>query len=105
MKKFFTDMFSSSDSVSSKRVIAVSAFLVIAAAAITDIYTSPKKTLSEFIFWGIMGLITACLGMNTITNLKSMDVKSDTASGILKEKPSGENAKDVKDVLNSENPK
>jgi hypothetical protein len=104
MKKFFSSMLSSAtDSVSSKRFIALGSFFFLIAAGIADI-VNKRLTVTEFIFLGFLGLITACLGLSTIANVKAMDVKSDVASSIVKEQPEASSAQDAKDVLTSDKP-
>ena len=64
MKKFISGLFSSSDGVSSKRFISLYSLILLTIFIVCDfcgIHTS------EYIFWGLIGLIT---GSSTMTLLK-----------------------------------
>lgn len=102
MKDFIYNLLSETGTLSSKRFVGILAFFTLAASAIVDM--SGGGTISEFIFYGLLALVAACFGMNTLLDMKSMSVKSNVASDIVQNEPESDSAKDAKDVLNSSKP-
>lgn len=103
MKQFFLSLLSSGPkSVGSKRFIAIGSFIMVIIAAFFDIFW--KKSLSEYMYYGLLGLIGACCGFNTILSKKSMEVKSDVASDIITNEPNPSSSEDAKEVLANDKP-
>lgn len=70
---FFKNLFSSNGEVSSKRVVGFGSFLLICEIVQSALFLN--KTISDFIFWGLITLITACFGLNVINNYTKKDNK------------------------------
>jgi cadmium resistance protein CadD (predicted permease) len=65
------------DSLSSKRFVGLASFAIVALASLCNLFF--KMTLVDYMFFGLLGLITACFGLNTIVSSKqiSMGKKED----------------------------
>ncbi len=60
MKKFFSEMFSSGGKVSSKRVVTIVAFVIMAFAFVVDLFSN--NTVSENVFTSMEYIVIAGLG-------------------------------------------
>lgn len=97
IKNFFKGLFDATGSVSSKRVVGFGAFLLVAAAVTVALSKGP--ILPEFMWYGILGLIATCFGLNTFLSSKSMNIKSGVATDIVDKSPEPDTADDAKEVL------
>lgn len=76
MKQFFLDLLNSSSKVSSRRFIAILAFIVIIVIAFIDLFTS--NTISEFIFDALMWIVLAGMGFATSDKFSTKGKKDET---------------------------
>lgn len=78
MKKIFTMvkslMSSDKESLSSKRFVGLVSFGIVALTALCNLFF--KLTMEEFIFFGLLGLIAACFGLNTVLTSKAMTLNT-----------------------------
>lgn len=102
IKNFFKGLFDSEGHVSSKRVVGFGAFLLIAAIIIVAL--AKGVIIPEFMWYGLLGLIATCFGLNTFLSNKSMDIKSQVATDLVDKEPEPDTADAAKDVLNSSKP-
>jgi hypothetical protein len=104
MKQFIKSLFSSDDnSTSSKRFIAVVGSFVLFTIALCNLFF--KLAIAEFIFFGILGFVSALFGLNTFLSSKAMGTKENVAQNIVNKQSDPEVSEDAKDVLNSDKPK
>ena len=75
MKKFFSLLLSSNNSVSSKRFIGILSALVMFIVALVDLFTN--NTVEEYIFDGLMWLTIAGLGFIASEKLTEFKRKND----------------------------
>lgn len=68
IKNFFKKLFAPDGEVSSKRVVGFGAFLLIAEAVQFALFGG--KTIAEFMFYGLIGLIVSCFGLNAVIDMK-----------------------------------
>ncbi len=97
ISNFLKKLFSDEGSVSSKRVVGIGAFCLITAAVIVNLCGG--ATIAQFIFWGLVSLIGACFGLNTLINMKSIDSKSNVASDVTNSGASSSTIEQVKDIV------
>lgn len=84
-----------------KLFIALTAFLLyVLPIGLLDFFT--KLVPTEFVFYTIVSLIVACLGLGAITQWRSNTIKGDVASDVLSEKPTKEVIQGAKEVLKNE---
>lgn len=95
----------SNGSAEAKLFIALTSFFFLLLAACVDLFTAKRLSPSEFIFYTITGLVFACLGLGTISQMKAMDIKGTVASDIVKEESAKENIDGAREVLESDKPK
>lgn len=69
MKEFFKKLFSDNGEVSSKRVVGFLTFLLIAETVNAVLWWN--RSIPEFIFYGLVILVAACFGLNTIIDVFS----------------------------------
>lgn len=89
-------------SVSSKRFLALQGFQFILLAIVMDIFY--KKTLTEFMWTGLLFFVAALLGMNTFITAKAMGTKESISSQIIDKEPDDTTAETAKEVLQSDKP-
>lgn len=99
---FFKKMLSNDDSISSKRVVGFGAFVMTAIAWIVALCKGP--IVPEFYWWGFLGLICTCFGLNAMVAMKGMSVKSNVASDVLKEDPSVGSTQAATEILKADKP-
>ena len=80
MKQFFLDLLNSSSKISSRRFIAILAFIVIVVIAFIDLFTS--NTISEFIFDALMWIVLAGMGFATSDKFSMKSKKDETKTDI-----------------------
>ncbi len=68
VKSFLKKLFAPEGEVSSKRVVGFGAFLLIVETVQFELFG--VKTVSEFIFYGLIGLVVSCFGLNAIIDMK-----------------------------------
>ena len=73
---FLKKLVSNDNSVSSKRVVGLLSFVLV--AEIVNAVLWWNRSIPEFIFYGVIALIAACFGLNTMIGLKAMGSKTET---------------------------
>ena len=71
---FLKKLVSNDESVSSKRVVGLLSFVLV--VEIVNAVLWWHRSIPEFIFYGIIALITACFGLNAMIDLKSLGSKT-----------------------------
>lgn len=91
-----------------KLFIALSGFFLLALGFCIDLFTGGRLSPSDYIYYTIAGIVTACLGLGTIGEMKAMGVKGDVANTVVKENAGQETTKETtlsaKDILASDKP-
>ena len=89
---FFSRLVNPNDgTVSSKTVVGLLAFVLVAAYAIKDIIFG--AVVNDTIFFGVIGIIGACFGLNTLISnkkldtIKQPDVNVEKADNVVVAKP------------------
>jgi uncharacterized membrane protein YuzA (DUF378 family) len=77
IKAFLKKLFSKDDEVSSKRVVGVIAFLLVVEAVQVELFGA--KTMVDYMFYGLIGLIAACFGLNAIIDIKKKNEPNDVS--------------------------
>lgn len=112
MKKFFNTIFDYVKSVvdpnnggaEAKLFIAITGFLFMVLACCVDLFTGNRLVPSEFMFYTIAGLVTACLGLGTIGQVKAMSVKGAVASELASNDATKETGQATKEIMQSDKP-
>ena len=102
IKNFFKKLFSDSSEVSSKRVIAFGAFLLISAMVIVSL--SGGVIIPEFIFFGVVALLLTVLGYNTFLTSKGLDTKASVSTSIVEQKSTNDIIDKVADIVQNDKP-
>lgn len=92
-------MLTKSEDVSSRRVVGLIAFMALLVITFVDLFTG--LTITGFIFDGLMWIVLGCFGLTTVSDFKSMSVKSDVASSALENEAT---PKEAQDIMESEKP-
>lgn len=91
-----------------KLFIALTGFFFLMLGACVDLFTGGRLTPSDFVYYTIAGLVTACLGLGTIGEMKAMGVKGDVANTVVKESGGQETTQETtlsaKEILASDKP-
>jgi len=95
-------MFAAKGSLSSKRIVGFGCFILIAEMVQATLWAN--RPIPSELLYTLAGVMLTCFGMNAAIDMQALKTKSDVASDIVKEKPSGQTADDAKDVLNSPKP-
>jgi hypothetical protein len=93
IKGFLKAMLTKSEDVSSRRVVGLLAFVVILIITFVDLFSA--FTITGFIFDGLMWILLGCFGLTTVSDFKSMSVKSDVASTALENNSTPEEAQEI----------
>lgn len=94
---FIKGLFSPTSDVSSKRVVGFGSFMVLVVAV--PVYYFFKIALPEFMWYGFIGLVIACFGLNTFISHAAIKGKAQVASDIAKENPDPPNQQIAMDVI------
>lgn len=100
---FFKKLYGNDSELSSKRVVGFNAFLLLASTVIVVMCGGPA--VPQFMFYGIIVLISACFGLNTMESLKALSSKTDVANTIAQSDSSPKTNDQAKEVLQADLPK
>jgi cobalamin biosynthesis protein CobD/CbiB len=100
--KYLEKLIDSKHSDDSKVFVGLLAFVYVLITGFVNLFTA--KTPAEFVFFGILGLVISVFGLTTYIKQKSMGIKGDIASDIVKEDPKKESTDSAQSVLESDKP-
>lgn len=112
MTKFFNTIFDyiksvvdpSNGGAEAKLFISVTGFFFMLLACCVDLFTGGRLVPTEFMFYTMAGLVTACLGLGTIGQVKAMSVKEAVATELASNDASKETGQASKEIIQSEKP-
>lgn len=102
IKTFIKGLLDARSSLSSKRFISILLTFLMAFAIIMDILY--KKTLTQYMWDGLLLFVGALLGMNTALSFKALNVKENVSTDIIKEDPSVNATEQAQETLTSDRP-